>query len=303
MWVLAGNDLARLRWIVVLIAMGVSVIPPVNRLLAFLLDKLRRPRPPTVRKLAATFGALSSLYLLATALVQGRDLFPKMEDECSYALGARMMASGHLWLPAHPLADFFESFFILVKPVYCSIYFPGTALIFAPGAKFGWETWVLPIVLSGCIAAILYLLITELIDGAAGLVAEVWIISLGQFRTLSTMTMSHLPMLLMGLLMIWVWLRWRKNQRLGWALLLGICSGFAAIIRPADAVAYVLPIAIAMLAALRSRHAPRAVADGTRSVPATMSTGAWILAGAAPFLVLQTIFNIGVTGHAFQTPY
>src|SRR5437588_778400 len=34
MWWAAGNDLPLLRWIIVLIAMGVSLIPPVNRLLA-----------------------------------------------------------------------------------------------------------------------------------------------------------------------------------------------------------------------------------------------------------------------------
>jgi hypothetical protein len=104
--------------------------------------------------------------------------------------------------------------------------------------------------------------------------------------------MSHLPMLLLGLLTVWAWLCWRRERRVRWALVIGIFSGWAAITRPADAVAYALPVGIAMLVDLlkqsRKQLGPTALA---------------VLAGAAPFLALQLVFDHGVTGHWLQTPY
>src|SRR5687768_12315782 len=43
LWRLAGNDMPPLRWAVILAAVGVALVPPVNRALAGLLDSIRRP--------------------------------------------------------------------------------------------------------------------------------------------------------------------------------------------------------------------------------------------------------------------
>ena len=40
--------------------------------------------------------------------------------------------------------EFFESFHLLAKPVYASIYWPGTALMNAPGVWLGAGTWAPP---------------------------------------------------------------------------------------------------------------------------------------------------------------
>src|SRR5215210_7969441 len=106
-----------------------------------------------------------------------------------------MLAHGRLWMPRHPLADFFESFYLIVKPVYCSIYFPGTALMFAPMEWVGWPAWILPVVFSGAAMGLLYRIVTELVDGVAGLLAPLWMVSLVWFRTVSFMVMSHVAML------------------------------------------------------------------------------------------------------------
>jgi len=96
---------------------------------AHFLSILRDPSPAARRAVTVAVWLLATLYLAWTAHRQGRALFPLLHDENSYALGARMLSRGHLWLPAHPLADFLDSFHILVRPVYASIYFPGTALL------------------------------------------------------------------------------------------------------------------------------------------------------------------------------
>jgi hypothetical protein len=104
--------------------------------------------------------------------------------------------------------------------------------------------------------------------------------------------MSHSVLLLLGLLMLWAFLRWRRSHGLRWALAVGLLAGWAAITRPADALCYALPIGLAMLWDLRR------AAWGDR-----LRMAGTIVAGAAPFLVLQVIFNIGVTGKPFESPY
>jgi hypothetical protein len=292
LWLLSGNDVPLLRWNIVLAVTAITIVPGINRKLATGMERLRVLSPAARWKLALGAGVAASIYLAATAFDQARDLFPKMEDECSYVLGAQMLAHGRLWLPAHALPDFFETFWVTVKPVYCSCYFPGTALMFSPMFWLHSPYWVLPIIVSGAIVAMLARIVAELIDGTAAILSAIWMISLGMFRGLSTMVMSHPVMLLLGLLMIWAWLRWREQRKVRWALLIGAFAGWAAITRPADAIAYAAPIGIAVLLALRDQPLKRWVA-----------TLAAIVAGAAPFLALQIAFNLGVTGHALETPY
>jgi hypothetical protein len=289
---LAGNDMYPLRWLVVLCAVGLSIVPFANGGIARLLNMLREPTPQGRRMMAIGLGAILSLYLWATATFQNRSFIPRMQDECSYIISTQLLAHGRLWMQLHPPADFFETFFVLVKPVYCSIYFPGTAIFFAPAVWLGWPMWVLPLVLCGGIVAMVYRVITELIDGVAGLLAALWLVALSPFRTFSVMVMSHLPMLFLGLLIVWAWLCWRRERRIRWAVLIGVFSGWAAITRPADAIAYAIPVGIAMLVCLWQQ--PR------REM---LTAAAALVLGAAPFLTLQLIFNHGVTGRWLQSPY
>jgi hypothetical protein len=290
-----GPDTHFLRWLVLGVTVGISAIPPVNRALIRALELVRNPSPRGLERGGLIIGVAATCYLVATAFAQDRALFPRTEDDCSYVLGAQMLAHGRLWLPAHPMADFFESFYVLVKPVYCSIYFPGAALFFAPMGWFHWPSWAIPALLSGVSVAMVYRIATHLLDGTAGILAGVWLVSLRWFRMLSMVSMSHVPMLLLGLLMFWFFLRWRSaagRRRMGWAVALGAASGWAAVTRPADALAFAIPIGLGVLLELVK-------SPGRTRLLATTA----IIAGAAPFLVLQLVFNAGVSGSVLRTPY
>ena len=236
--------------------------------------------------------ALATIYLLGTAAFQERDFFPRFHDEHAYLLQARMLAHGRLWAPQHPLADFFETIHVHVKPVYAPIYFPGAALMHMPGVWLGVPYWITSALLSGCAVGLLYRVTAELIDGAAGVLAALMLLALPLFRQISIMIMSHTNMMLLGLAIVWAYLHWRRGRRTGWLIVIGALSGWAAITRPIDAVAWVAPVGLALLWDLRGQ-------------PVTRRAGRLLVIAAAamPFFALQLAFNLGVTGKPLRTPY
>lgn len=305
------------RWtLTILAAIAVAAVAAMGP--AALLDPLRAARSrladpsPRGRAIAACVVAFAAFaYLALTAHLQGRDLFPKTHDDQSYLLQMRMLAGGRLWMPQHPLADFFDTFYVLARPVYASLYFPGAALLYVPTIWLGLPTWFMPALVAGAIVGLSYRVIAELIDGSAGLLAALVLVTLEYFRVYSVLLTSHEPVLLLGLAMTWAWLRWRQavgaNARLNaawrWALLIGVLAGWAAITRPADAACLAAPIGLAMLVDLLRRDAVAGEQTPKRRGRRVAITAVCLGLGAAPFLALQIAFNLGVTGRAFDTPY
>ena len=298
-WIALGNGrgIGVTRWIIIALAAAAALIPSVANGIYRFAERICAPGPKALDWTTLLIGVISTTYFIVTAFAQDRDLFPKTHDDCSYAIGMQMLARGHLWMPALPLPDFFESFYILVKPAYCSKYFPGTALFFVPTVWLHWPTWLLPAIASGACVAMVYRIITEILDGACGALAALMMVSLSWFRMLSILLLSNVPMLLFALLLYWSWLRWRKNHGWGWVLAMGAFAGWGAITRPIDAIVVSLPVAIAIVYELFKSRSTR------RNLKLWLATILLAIVGAAPFLSLQIIFNIGVTGRALETPY
>jgi hypothetical protein len=256
-------------------------------------QKLRAPSPRKRAWIGVAIAVFAASYLALTAVHQDRDFFAKTHDECSYLLQTHMLAHGRLWMPSHPLADFFDSFYVLTKPVYASMYFPGTALMFVPALWLHVPIWLISISIAGAIVGLVYRLTAELVDGFSGILAAILLLSLSWFRMLSIMLMSQLPVLLLGLVMIWAWCRWRAGgRRWGWIVLIGACGGWAAITRPVDALCFAAAVDIAILLDLRAQ--PRGH---------FLKASIILAAAALPFLSIQAIQNVGITGHLLQTPF
>jgi hypothetical protein len=268
-----------------------ALIPAVRDRVAGLVDLTRHPSPRTRRRVALVIAVLSSLYLFWTESRQGRDFYAKEQDESMYLIQSQMLARGRLWMPAHAHADFFESFHVFVKPKYAPIYFPGTALLYAPHVWLHLPAWVISLAIAGAAVGMTYRVLSELIDGAAGWMGALLLLDCVFFRRLSIMVMSHTAMLLLGLLMVWAWLRWREEARLRYAVLLGLFAGWAAITRPVDALCYALPMMAMMLWDLRRWPWPWRVS--------TIVAG---IIAAAPLLALQLVFDRQVTGQWLKTP-
>ena len=248
--------------------------------------------------LGAGVAICTSLYLFEAAILSNRPLEPRLHDEKSYVVQSRMLAHGMLWRAPHPFQHAFETFFVFNEPVYGSKYFPGAMMLYVPGVWLGLPDWITSLIIAGAVSAMACLITLELMpgDGVAGITASLLLLSVDSFHELGTWILSHEPMMLGALLMVYTWLRWRLAFRRRWAFALGAASGWAAITRPIDLLAYAIVLGVLVLTDLGIRFRR----DSKRR---SLSDLFIITIAASPFLLLQLIFNFGVTGHLFETPY
>jgi hypothetical protein len=242
---------------------------------------------------AGIVAVVGAAILLSQAWRYHELLFLKYHDEYSYLIQARMLARGRLWLAPYPcdVAPFFDSFYLVVDRVYASVYFPGTALLTVPIVWTGLPYWVMPLAASAAALGIFYLVTAELFGAVRGLVAVLILLGLAYFRFTALMLLSEAPALLWQMILFWAWFRWRKSARPAWALLIGVAAGSYAITRPLDAVCFCAAVGIGMFIQL------------LRQRPAVwLSTAGCIILGASPFLALQAVQNVGVTGKWTMSP-
>ena len=232
---------------------------------------------------------MAAIYFAGSALWQGRDLGPHAHDEFMYLLQARQLASGRLWSAASPLADFFDSPYLIVRPVYAAKSWPGTALFYVPGVLVGLPVWVTAALLSGGVVGVFFHLCAMLFDGIAPAVVGAILLAANRpLHTISVTANAHIPVLLTGFCAVVAAVGWATGG--GWraAVVFGMAAGWAVITRPVDAICLVAPAAL--IAAFYG--------NGSRFKAFLIA----ILA-AGPFLALQLVFDKGVTGRWLDPPF
>jgi hypothetical protein len=276
-----------------LIALAISAIWPLSKLIARGVDRLDRFLTPHTGKIAGFLFVAGALYMLHARWMQIDKPFMAFHDEHSYMIQARMLAEGRLWLPPFPteIRPFFDNFHVLNDPVYASIYFPGTALLTAPTIWIGAPFWLMPWLAASGAAAIFFLIAAELFGPTFGILGFLTLIGLYLYRYVAFMLLSEMPLLLANMIVIWAWLRWRQKKDWRWVLVIGAAAGYAGITRPLDALTVALPVGFAMLFEMR----PWRTANLLR-------TAAAIVLPAIPFLGIQVVQNVGITGHAAEFP-
>jgi hypothetical protein len=266
-------------------------VPATRLRIASLFRWLRDPSPITRRLTASLIFILSGPVLYLLGWLGHRIMFPCWHDEGFYRLQSTFLAHGRLTMPTHLLADFFEVPWVFSHPARAVAYFPGTALLHVPGVWLHLPYYFTPVLVSSTILALLYLIVTELIDGIAGLLAVFLMVSLVMFRWLALIEMSHPAGAMWGLVALWSWLKWRKSKHIGWIALAALAAGWYAITRPLDALAVLSPLVLAWLWEIRGL--------GTR-VWLKYAVVAILL--VAPLVTLQLMFDRAVTGKYFDPP-
>jgi len=287
-----GNYGHRHQPLLILGAIVCGLIPPIAAIFERLWKTVQHPSPGTRRIIAIVICIGSSLFLYWSQRYEHTPFRPKFQDEFSYLIQMHMLEHGRLWMPALPLPEYFDTFYVIVRPVYASMYFPGTAIMYVPALVLNLPYFVAPLIASGLCAGLLYVVITEVLDGACGLLAMVILLSMRMFRMMSIMAMSQTPTLLLGLTMIWAILQWRKSKRSLWLLVFGAAVGWAAITRPAEALCF----AIALACVIASEMCKKSWQSWAKAA-------AWIVIPAIPFLAIQLIANRNITGRWFTTPF
>jgi hypothetical protein len=271
----------------------VACIPPFNRLFQAIVLRIRQKLQLYPSTTFFSVGIAVGGYLLLQIWPDRRAIQPLIHDEHAFLIGARILATGHLWHHAYPpdVAPFFETFYVIVDRVYMSMLFPGTALANVPAVWLHLPFWAGSTFCAAAVAAVIYQILAELFDPARAVIGVLVLLSLYMFREMSAMLMSEMPLLLASMILIWAWLKWRRKKRAVWAFLMGAAAGWATITRPLDALSFVSVLLVAVI--FETRRQPRVLAR-------TIAIG---LLGCAPFAALLLTQNIGVTGRWDQTAY
>jgi hypothetical protein len=173
---------------------------------------------------------------------------PRFHDEFSYLLAADTFAHGRVTNPTHPMWQHFESFHIIERPTYMSIYAPGEGLILAAGEVLG-HPWIGQLLLTSLLCSVLCWALQAwlppgwaLFGGMLGAL-RIGLLSYWMNAYWSAALPALAATLLMGALP-----RIKKDGRPRDALLMGLGVVILANTRPYEGLVFAIPFAIAMLA-------------------------------------------------------
>ncbi len=179
---------------------------------------------------------------------------PLVHDEAAYILQARLFATGK-WADSAPIPEFFEQPHVLVTPRFAAKYPPGNALMLAPGIWLD-RPGLMPVIMLGVTGALIFALGRRVVNVWVGVLA--WMIWLGLATATTTFRPSYFSEMLTEALWLGAWwalLRWRDNRRVGYLLLVAASIVWMAITRPLTAVAFALPVGVAVLVLVWRRRA------------------------------------------------
>ena len=183
---------------------------------------------------------------------------PALHDEFSYLLAADTFAHGRLTNPTHPMWKHFESFHIIQKPTYMSIYPPAQGLVLAAGQLLG-NPWIGQIFRNRPhVPAPCWMLQEQgrLPPPWALLGAALAVLRLGILSYWMNGYWSASIVALGGALVLGAWPRIRKHLRVRDALLMSLGLVILANSRPYEGLIFSIPIAFAMLCWLLGKNRP-----------------------------------------------
>jgi hypothetical protein len=221
---------------------------------------------------------------------------PRFNDEFSYLLAADTFAHGKLTNPTHPMWIHFESFHIIQRPTYMSMYAPAQGLVLAAGQILG-HPWIGQLLVTALMcSAMCWMLQAWLPPRWALLGAAVAVLRLGILSYWMNGYWSASIVALGGILVLGAWPRLRKKPRVKESLLMGAGLLILANSRPYEGLIFSIPVAVAMLWWLvGSNHPPFRTTLARIILPLFL-----LIAGGA---LATGYYYHRVTGSAFRMTY
>jgi hypothetical protein len=222
---------------------------------------------------------------------------PGAQDEFSYLLMADTFSHGRLTNATHPMWVHFESFHIIQKPTYTSMYFPAQGVFLAAGQVIFhhpfWGVWLSAGLMC---AAICWMLQGWLPPFWALLGGFLAVVRLATFSYWVNSYFGGTVAALRGALVLGALPRVKRHQHLSDVLLMGLGVVILANSRPYESLFPTVPVAVALLLWIFRRRG----ADLTQALRKVVFPLALMLsvAGAA-----MLYYFWRVTGSPFQTPF
>jgi hypothetical protein len=221
---------------------------------------------------------------------------PMWHDEFSFLLAADTFAHGRVTNPTHPMWEHFESFHIIQKPTYMSMYAPGQGLILAAGELLG-TPWLAQWLAGALMCSALCWMLQAWIPPAwalfGGLLAGLRIALLSYW--MNSYFCGSLTAI-GGALVLGSLPRLRKYARPRDALWMALGLVLLANTRPYEGLVFSIPVALAMLFWLwKPKSFTRALAFRRVVLPVLLVL---IIAGAA-----MGYYFWRVTGSPLVMPY
>ncbi len=226
-------------------------------------------QPSALQSIQYRFGQLSkrkglSVFLVGLSVVTIRVALipvlgvpqPRFNDEFSYLLAGDTFAHGKITNPTHPMWIHFESFHIIEKPTYMSMYPPAQGLVLAAGQLLG-SPWIGQLLITALMcSALCWMLQAWLPPPWALFGASLAVLRLGLLSYWMNTYWCASVAALGGALVLGAWPRLQKRIRSRDALILGCGLVILANSRPYEGLVFSIPVAVSMLWWLASKSHP-----------------------------------------------
>jgi len=219
---------------------------------------------------------------------------PTVSDEFSHLLVADTLVHFRLANPAHPMHQFFETYFVLQEPTYSSIYAIGQGLALAAGRVLFGHPWAGVALSIAAFCSLCYWMLRAWTTPAWAFVGGV--LAAIQFGPLNQWMNGYWGGALSataGCLVFGALPRLRERVRTREAVLLGLGLSLQLLTRPYESILLVLCVVLFFLPAVRHRDELRKLA---RAVPA-------VVLMVVPAIAVTLLQSKQVTGSWTTLPY